>query len=393
MIVKQQPDDFVVEELTSLKPGGEGAFSLYLLEKRGWTTLDALQMIRRRWKIDHRRLAYGGLKDRHAHTSQYFTILHGPRRKLTHPGITVTYLGQTAEPFTSRNIQANRFRMVLRSVGAEELDRVQTALAEVAQVGVPNYFDDQRFGSVPQGGEFLAKFIILGQYEEALRLALAAPYAHDRSAQKKEKALLRSHWGDWAKCKELLPRGHARSLVDYLVHHPADFRGALARLQPELRGLFLSAYQSHLWNRMLSHWLRTQLPAEQILDVRLVLGAYPMQRRLNPEQKKDLMGLMLPLPSARMNWEPDDPRKPIFDQILAEENLQVEQFKLKGKDLRDLFFSRGERPALCLPDNMTSLTEDDENHPGKRKLTLSFEMPRGAYATLIVKRVTAQAAG
>src|SRR5579872_6646638 len=125
MILKQQPDDFFVEELTSLAAGESGAFALYRLEKRGWTTPDALQMVRRRWRIDHRRMSSGGLKDRHAHTLQHFTILHGPQRELTHPGITVTFLGRVAEPFTSRNIVANRFRMVMRSASQHEIEYAQ----------------------------------------------------------------------------------------------------------------------------------------------------------------------------------------------------------------------------------------------------------------------------
>ena len=54
--------------------------------------------------------------------------------------------------------------------------------------GVPNYFDDQRFGSVAgEGGEFIARLLVQGRFEDALRLALAAPYEYDRAAQKKEK--------------------------------------------------------------------------------------------------------------------------------------------------------------------------------------------------------------
>ena len=34
--------------------------------------------VRRRWRIDFRRLSYGGLKDRHAVTSQFLTIFRGP---------------------------------------------------------------------------------------------------------------------------------------------------------------------------------------------------------------------------------------------------------------------------------------------------------------------------
>ena len=34
------------------------------------------------------------------------------------------------------------------------------------------------------------------------------------------------------------------------------------------------------------------------------------------------------------------------------------------------------------------MTAADELHPGRRKLVLSFDLPRGSYATLIVKRIT-----
>jgi tRNA pseudouridine13 synthase len=68
MKLKQLPDDFQVEELTELVPGDQGSFAFYRLDKKGWTTLDALQAVRRRWHLDWQRLSYGGLKDRHALT-------------------------------------------------------------------------------------------------------------------------------------------------------------------------------------------------------------------------------------------------------------------------------------------------------------------------------------
>src|SRR5436853_6997118 len=114
MKIKQLPEDFLVEELTDVVAGTEGPFALYTLEKKGWATPDALQAVRRRWKIDLRRVSYGGLKDRHAHTLQYVTILHGPRRGLRHHDIKVDYLGQVAAPFTSNDIRANPFPLTQR---------------------------------------------------------------------------------------------------------------------------------------------------------------------------------------------------------------------------------------------------------------------------------------
>jgi tRNA pseudouridine13 synthase len=387
MKLKQLPEDFQVEERTGVQPGAEGRFAFYRMEKRGWSTPDALAAVRRRWKIDLHRLSYGGLKDRHALSVQYFTILHGPQRRLHHQGVTVEYLGRVIAPYTSRDIRANAFELTLRDLDPSTTETVNDALECIRRQGVPNYFDDQRFGSVGPDGEFIGRMLVFGRFEEALKLALAAPYDHDRTPQKKEKAILNRHWGDWKTCKDALPRSHARSLVDYLVSHPTDFRGAVARLRPELRGLYLSAYQSYLWNRILAEWLKAHCPPEQLMPVKLRLGEMPMYRGLEEPVFQELAALSLPLPSARAKLEENDPRRVLIQTVLAAEGLEMSQLKVKG--IRELFFSRGERSALCLPGELHYAWDEDERHPGKRKLKLAFELPRGSYATLLVKRIAA----
>jgi tRNA pseudouridine13 synthase len=383
MKVKQQADDFQVEEVTDVLPGG-GPFALYRLEKRGWTTPDALAALRRRWGVEPRRLSYGGLKDRHAHTVQYLTIWHGPRRDLRHHDVEVRYLGQVAAAYTSWDVRCNRFRLTLRDLAPGEREGVEARLGEVAGQGVPNYFDDQRFGSVAaEGGELVGRLLVRGRFEEALKLALAAPYEFDRAGPKREKAILREHWGDWPRCKELLPRCHARSLVDYLNVHPGDFRGAVVRLRPELRGLYLSAYQSHLWNRVLARWLTQQCRPGQLRPVRLRLGAVPFHRDLEPERLAELSALRLPLPAARWKPEEGDARAELVRAVLAEEGLELRDLQVKG--VRELFFSRGERAALCRPGGLNWEVGADERRKGRLRLTLAFELPRGSYATLVVK--------
>jgi tRNA pseudouridine13 synthase len=390
MKLKQQPEDFQVEEIPSLVPGERGDFALYRLEKRGWTTPDALAVVRRRWQVQPNRLSYGGLKDRHAATIQYFSIFRGPRRNLQQQHINVRYLGQVAQAYTSQEIVCNRFQLVLRDLRSEQAHHLLELLPDVAAQGVPNYFDDQRFGSVAEAGdEFVARLLVRGRFEEALRLALTAPYAFDRAEQKREKQTLIEHWGDWEACLRQLPRGHARSLVDYLRSHRGDFRGAVARLRPELRGLYLSAYQSHLWNRMLAAWLVRHCPPENLVTAELRLGPVPMHQHLSPDTFAALSALSLPLPSARLKLEPDDPRGEYVQAVLAEEQLQLRDLQVRG--IRELFFSRGERPALCLPADLAGETGDDERNAGRRKVLLRFALPRGAYATLIVKRLTAAA--
>jgi tRNA pseudouridine13 synthase len=390
MKLKQRPEDFRVEEFPSVTPTPPGApggpFAFYKLEKRGWTTPDALAAIRRRWKIDFRRLAYGGLKDRHADTTQYLTIHNGPEKHHDQGGFKVTYLGRLAEPYTSEHVRANGFTLTLRSLSAADVERATVALPEVADVGVPNYFDDQRFGSAGDGTAFVAREMVLGHFEAALKLALAAPYEHDRADAKREKATLLAHWGDWPAAKAALPRGHARSIVDYLVHHPTDFRGACARLRPELQGLYLSAWQSHLWNRMLARWLADRVPADQLIPIHLKTGEVVMPRAVPEAVRPEWDALTLPLPSARLKFDPSAPWAEVVSAVMAEEGIPLDQMRIRG--MQQPFFSKGERIARIPVGNLAAEAGEDELNRGRRTLTLRFELPRGCYATMIVKRLT-----
>jgi tRNA pseudouridine13 synthase len=403
MKLKQRPEDFRVEELTDATAGSAGEFAFYRLDKTGWTTPDALAAIRRRWQIDFRRLSYGGLKDRHAITSQHLTIAGGPKRDLGHERITLTYLGQRAEPFTASDIRANRFAITLRALSAGQAARAAGALREVADAGVPNYFDDQRFGSVGDAGssgaaalegpapqrpalEFVAKEMVFGRFERALWLALAAPYEFDRAEARREKATLRDFWGKWPECQAQLPKGHPRSIVSYLSAHPTDFKGAVARLRPELQGLYLSAYQSYLWNLMLAAWLTSTLGAAHLTALDLKLGPLPAPVRVPDEQQAAWEALTLPLPSARVKPEAGAHWLPVVEAVLKTEGLTLAELKIKG--MQKPFFSKGERAACVRPSNVSQDTGPDELNRGRVKLELRFDLPRGCYATLVVKRVS-----
>ncbi len=388
MKLKQTPADFLVEELTDVRPDGDGPFAFYRLHKVGWTTPDALQAIARRWDLHFNQFGYGGLKDRHADTTQFITIRHGPQRNLSHERVELTFLGRRFEPYSSREVTANRFAVTVRALTAADESHLQAMSTEVAACGVPNYFDDQRFGSVTADGRFVAKEMVAGRFEEALKMALASEYEFDKAEQKGEKDTLRAHWGDWPTCKAKLPKGHARSLVTYLCDHPTGFKGAVARLRPELQGLYLSAYQSELWNRMLTKWLTANFPADALGVIHQHRGPLPVPVRMVADVAEKWERLLLPLPSPRLKPDPSADWLPHLDAVLAEEQVTLKGLKVPGLDKP--FFSKGERLACLRPAGMTAEPGADELNRGKRKVTLRFDLPRGAYATMIVKRLTGQ---
>ena len=385
MKLKCLPEDFRVTELTDRPTHGRGSFAIYRLTKVSLGTPEAIDAILRRWNLARQQVSYGGLKDRHAVTEQFVTIKNGPRNDLSQTSLDLNYLGQTERPFDSSDLTGNRFTLVLRSMSDAEVASAEQALSDVAINGVPNYFDDQRFGSLGQSGEFIAVPWCRGDYERALWLALAEPNEHDRPDDRQEKQLLRDRWGDWPGLKADMPRGSRRSIVTFLVDHPIDFRRALALMRGDLRGLWLSAFQSAVWNRLLAESLREICRPEQLFDVDFGERPAPFFRSLDETQRGELRDINLPLPSGRLKLQSG----PLFDRlhrVLAEFGLEPRTMRVKFP--RDAFFSKGQRAAIYVPANLQHHSERDELYEGRSKLTLAFDLPRGSYATILIKRLT-----
>lgn len=385
MKIKCQPEDFRVVERTAFAPDG-GPLALYRLTKRGMGTPEAIEAVLKRWCIPRDRVAFGGLKDRHAVTVQHLTIRNGPRRNLKQTHLDLNYLGQCSRPFSPGDIAANAFTIVLRDVGDEDAARAATAIVAAARDGVPNYFDEQRFGSVGQSGDFIARSWCLGDYERALWLVMADPNSHDRSGQRSQRTLIRERWGDWERLASELGRSPWQGVLKHLAADPNDFRGAISRVRQDLRSLYLAALQSHLWNLMLAELLRARLPTDRLTGIRVGGQSLPFPRDLEDGEREMLRLAELPLPSAR-GRDQLGPWQEFAEKAASTLGLTLRELRVKYP--RDSFFSKGNRPAVFFPAQVARLVEPDELHEGRKKIVLQFELPRGAYATMLTRRITA----
>jgi tRNA pseudouridine13 synthase len=389
--LRRIPEDFQVDEQTDVEIG-EGPHALYRLTKRSIGTPEAVGSIIDRWRIPRKRISYGGLKDRHAVTTQHVTIHHGPKKNLEQQSLDLRYLGQTAKPFQSSQIRANRFELTMRDMTEADVARAQEAAEVVRKTGLPNYFDNQRFGSLGFSGEWIGKAWCLGDYERALWLALADPNADDRSQEKKQKKLLADHWGEWVACKAALDKSHRRSVVTFLAdkeaaEKPIDFKRAFACINVDLRGLYLSAFQSALWNRLLTAWQDQRIAPDERIDFDLKSGRCCFARSAIGDEES-AFGSSLILPSARQK-EIDVPTTALLEKVLQDESLELRQLRVKFP--RDSFFSKSSRQTLIRPDGLNMEAAEDELFPGRQRLRLQFEMPRGSYATILIKRLTQDA--
>lgn len=158
-IYKTCPQDFVVEEQLTIQFSEHGEHLWLQLQKTGLNTAHVAKLLARWAQIAVKEVGYSGLKDRHAVTTQWFS-LRLPHKRLPDADFTEFMTDALAEGerltllaqhWHGKKLQrgthtSNRFAITLRDVVCADRDAFNKQLEHLAQSGVPNYFGDQRFG-------------------------------------------------------------------------------------------------------------------------------------------------------------------------------------------------------------------------------------------------------
>ncbi len=148
--IRSVAEDFIVEELPAFQATGEGEHLLLTVRKRGMNTAFCAERIARWAGIDVRDVSYAGLKDRHAVTTQRFSV-RLPKKTapdtalLNDDECTVLDAAWHNRKLARGALDGNRFTLVLRELEGD-LPALEAALQALKAHGVPNYFGEQRFG-------------------------------------------------------------------------------------------------------------------------------------------------------------------------------------------------------------------------------------------------------
>ena len=185
---KTSAEDFVVNEILELHFTGEGEHLWLHIQKVGINTAYLAKLLAEWADIPLRDVGYSGLKDRHALTTQWFS-LRLPKKQLPaaefapvdikeHETICILAQHWHNKKLNRGTHRANHFTITLREISLgdvpfTEADRlnIDTHLQNIRKHGVPNYFGSQRFG---HGGNNI---------KEALAL-FARPAPHTLTATK-----------------------------------------------------------------------------------------------------------------------------------------------------------------------------------------------------------------
>ncbi len=151
--LRSAPEDFRVEEL--MPPGfftGEGEHLCLRLRKTGQNTHWVAEQIAHRLGLARHEVGYAGRKDRHAVTTQWFSV---PARSFDTgklgdiPGCEVLDQVLHQRKIRPGDHAGNGFVIIVRDLPAET-GVLTHRLGQIASSGFPNYFGPQRFGHTRQ---------------------------------------------------------------------------------------------------------------------------------------------------------------------------------------------------------------------------------------------------
>jgi tRNA pseudouridine13 synthase len=392
MKIKVKAEDFVVREEASLQPVPRPqAHVIFRLTKQGWDTFDLIDLLARRLKIPKQDISIGGIKDRYAKTEQMISIKNRRRLLATvralppEESFHLAFMGYHPTAITARDIRGNHFTITIRDILSGEVEHLRSSAEIVSRWGVPNYYDEQRFGSARHGKGFMGKEIFRGSRERALRLYFE-PSRFDKPATRALKSCVLENWYHWDRCQEGAA-GEYKRILTYLSEHRRAFHRALGLIDRGYLVLVLNAYQSFLFNRILTEYLE-DLQKEHgfVIDtVPYSQGRFLFYGELPEPLFEGLRRTSLPVPG----WDSKitDPRiAEIVSLVLGQEGIELRD--LKVRQLSRIYINGVERPAILLPEDFcVGPVEEDELYDKKKKMTLKFFLPRGGYATLIVKRL------
>ena len=281
-VLRREPEDFVVVEEPAGAWGDSGPYLVLRLTKRNWEQQRLVKELARALGISHRRISWAGTKDRRAVTTQYISVYGlepDTLGRVSLPGVSLEPVGRSGHAIPLGDLRGNRFAIRIRDCDPEELG---PRVAEVAGAGTagtprpgsadegpptpgfPNYVGIQRFGVIRPVTHLVGERILRGDIEGAVMAYLGASYP----AEPEEVREAREAFSGDRDVKEALRRypvrlTFERAMLHHLDGHPADHAGALGVLPPRLLSLFVSAYQSFLFNTLLSRRCAQGIPLDR----------------------------------------------------------------------------------------------------------------------------------
>ena len=319
--LKSQNSDFRVDEIMPVEASGEGEHLWLLIEKDGSNTDWVAQQLAKFCGLKSMAVSYAGMKDRHAITSQWFS-LHMPG--MDNPDFTdlvtdefkILKMVRHNRKLKRGALSGNRFKIRITELSGD-IETLDKKLQLIEQQGVPNYFGNQRFGR---------------------------------------------GMGNISKAEKL-------------------FNRELKKVKKQQRGLYLSAARSWIFNQVLSKRINMSNWLTPILGEVFMLNGKSACFVNAGENKQSIDVINQRLLNREINltaclW--GEGESMASEEVLELETSVADEFKELAEGLQSARLKQERRALRLVPENLCWSVNDNV-------LELGFDLPTGTYATMVLR--------
>ncbi|MBT7902380.1 tRNA pseudouridine(13) synthase TruD [Candidatus Woesearchaeota archaeon] len=340
--LKQIPEDFIVEEIANLKLVPKGKFLIYEMKKKDCNTVHAIEQLAKHLKVPLKFIGFAGSKDRHAVTTQFISVKKARPNfqflldQFSSDLISLDLIGEADEPLSLGDLETNRFVITVRNLTDDDTNKIQSFKPDQ----IENYFDEQRFS---EKNPLIGIEVLKGNFKEVCDL-----------------------------CDEYCCR-------DHLKKQSKDFVGAFKRIPMKIRLMYIHAFQSLLFNRALQQLTEEQTKNPTLTKYSFGTFAFSTQDTIT-EQNLPLIGFASEFETGKINE--------LFTSYLKEYDITLRDFAIRS--IPALSCEGDLRPAYFKVSGFEYELMDDDLNSDKKKIVLKFILPKGSYATIVIKKIFGQ---
>ena len=395
-VIRQSNEDFFVDEVPLQLPSGEGPNTWIHLEKNGRTTLDVVLDIARELHISRKRTGFAGMKDRSAITKQWLCISNITPEELPDfnevlHNVKILEIKQNQKKLRMGQLKGNKFKINIRNTEnpVEDKEIAENVLESLKVTGVPNYYGYQRFGEVRSTTHLVGKCLVEGDIKKAVDTYIGNPNEDEHNQPYESRKLYDE--GKLQEAYDLMPKSmrYEKSMIKELIIAQdkrgeiveKDYIRAIESLPKPLKRMFVNAYESYLFNKIVNE--RAKLGIDKYFEGDIIIDKEEhWVHEINPDTidtdlknftlnpTAPLLGSKVPLADGKQG---DIERKVIEDENITKESFECPKTPKLG--------SHGVRRSVRFKIEDTNVEKIDDG------ISVEFFIPKGCYATAVLREI------
>lgn len=404
--LKCYPEDFIVTEISSFKKASNGNYIILELIKTNWDLNHFIKFISKMLGISSKRIGFAGTKDKKAITTQKISIYNIQENQinlLNIKDIKLNVLGYSNKQIEIGDLIKNQFSIIIRNLEYNKettLNILNLITKEIIDNnGVPNYYGVQRFGDKRPITHLVGYYLLKREFKTAVMIYLTYFSNEEEESAKKMRihVLNTEHFKEGLKlCPQYL--GYEKIILNSLIKQPSNFLDSILCLPDNLCMMFIHAYQSQLFNCIISQRLSCNLKLNEAIIGDIVCyntkDKIPDPKNLEKVTSENINGINNLIKKQRtyitaplIGYETEfasGQQGEIEKNIFNKSKLTLSDFyfnDIENNKIKVLYSKGLRKEILLIVKPKYEIVELLKDYIVK----IDFELPKGSYATTVLR--------